>query len=67
MDQVELSNAIFDALNNLESWDYNSFLRWMEELYDGDDEIVNNWTEENLALLDEDVMRAFGDQTSGSG
>jgi len=42
MDQVELSNAICDALNNLESWDYNSFLRWMEELYDGDDEIVNN-------------------------
>jgi hypothetical protein len=62
MDQAELFDAICDALNSLESWDYTSFLRWMDELYDGDDEIVNNWTEENLSLLDKDVMRAFNDR-----
>jgi hypothetical protein len=32
----------------------------VNELYDGDDEVWNNWTEENLALMEKDVMYAFG-------
>jgi hypothetical protein len=31
----------------------------MEELYDGDDEIWNNWTLDNLARIEKDVMYAF--------
>jgi hypothetical protein len=61
MTQAELSDAICEALNNLHNWDVGCFQYWIEELYDGDDEIWNNWTLDNLARIEKDVMYAFGD------
>ena len=61
MTQTELSDAICEALNNLHNWDVNCFHYWMEELYDGDNEIWNNWTVDNLARIEKDVMYAFSD------
>jgi hypothetical protein len=60
MTRNELIDSICEALNNLSNWDVNCFDYWVNELYDGDDEVWNNWTEENLALMEKDVMYAFG-------
>jgi len=61
MNQTQIVDAILDALNNLYNWDVNCFHYWIEELYDGDDEIWNNWTLDNLARIENDVMYSFGD------
>jgi len=61
MNQTQIVDAILDALNNLYNWDVNCFHYWIEELYDGDDEIWNNWTLDNLARIEKDVMYSFGD------
>jgi len=61
MTQAELTDAFCEALNNLYNWDVNCFQYWMEELYDYDEEIWDNWTLDNLARIEKDVMYAFGD------
>jgi len=61
MNQTQIVDAILDALNNLYNWDVNCFHYWIEELYDGHDEIWNNWTLDNLARIEKDVMYSFGD------
>lgn len=60
MTRNELIDSICEALNNLSNWEIHCFDYWVNELYDGDDEVWNNWTEENLALMEKDVMYAFG-------
>ena len=61
MIQEELFDSICEALNNLHKWDANCFQYWIEELYDDGDEIWNNWTLDNLARIEKDVMYAFSD------
>jgi hypothetical protein len=65
MTQTEVNDAICEALNNLYNWDVSCFHYWMDELYDGDDEVLNNWTEENLNLIEKDMMYAFNEVSNG--
>ncbi len=61
MSQTEVYDAICDAMNDLCNWDVERFYYWIDELYDGDDEVWNNWNENTLSLIEKDVMYAFGD------
>jgi hypothetical protein len=57
MTQPELYDAISIAFYNLAQVNQMIYDYWLMELYDGEGEIiVEQWTEENLKLMEKDVM-----------
>ena len=57
MTQPELYDAISIAFYNLAQVNQMIYDYWLMELYDGEGEIIaEQWTEENLKLMEKDVM-----------
>lgn len=57
MTQPELYDAISIAFYNLAQVNQMLYDYWLMELYDGEGEIIaEQWTEENLNLMEKDVM-----------
>lgn len=57
MNQEQINIAIENAMNNLENLNEMIFMYWLSELFDSNDnKIEENWNEENLELMERDVM-----------
>lgn len=57
MNQTELNSAIQSAFDNLSNLNEQLYDYWYSQLHDDEDnKIIEEWTAENLKLMETDVM-----------